>query len=152
MGMNKKTHGDVPWDKEDNYCAQLEDQEDVLSCNGPDKEGERLAKHKCRARDQTFTLQRIVRIRDMQLLTTLFHIMLILYLKKWVIIMSILMMSINQKCNLVASIISIFCHSTLAPELVIKMLAHTGLSNSLLKKSNEKLHNLAKTFLMGFCL
>src|ERR1700683_2747031 len=54
-------------------------------------------------------------------------IILILFKQRRVIIISILMMSMNQKCNPVASIIGIFCHSTSTPELVIEMLAHAGL-------------------------
>ena len=66
-------------------------------------------------------------------------------------------MSTNQRCNAVASVIGIFCHSTSAPEIVIEMLSHAGLSisttsihnmvNSLSEKSQQKIRRLAKTML-----
>src|ERR1700690_3658929 len=69
-------------------------------------------------------------------------------------------MSTNQKCNPVAAVIGIFCHSTSTPELVIEMLAHAGLSISLAsihqmvtvlsQKSCHKLRELAKTKLSGY--
>ncbi|KAH7906215.1 hypothetical protein BJ138DRAFT_990130, partial [Hygrophoropsis aurantiaca] len=74
---------------------------------------------------------------------------------KRVIIMSIMMVSTNQKCNPIAAIVGIFCHSTSAPELVIEMLAHCGLSISLTsihqmvaslsQKSSIGLRELSKT-------
>jgi hypothetical protein len=69
-------------------------------------------------------------------------------------------MSTNERCNPLAAIIGLFCHSTSAPELVIEMLTHTGLSisltsihnmvDSLSQKSLQKLRELAKTQLVAF--
>ncbi|GLB34498.1 putative zinc-binding dehydrogenase [Lyophyllum shimeji] len=49
---------------------------------------------------------------------------------KTVTIASILLMSSNQKCNALQSVMGLFCHSTNAPELLIETLAHSGLSIS----------------------
>ncbi|KAI0258004.1 hypothetical protein BC834DRAFT_837151, partial [Gloeopeniophorella convolvens] len=75
-------------------------------------------------------------------------------------IMSVLMQSTNQKCNSMASLIGLFCHSTSTPELVVEMLAHTGLSisstavhnivNSLSKDAHMQLRKLASTRLASF--
>src|SRR5882724_1457200 len=70
------------------------------------------------------------------------------------------MQSTNRKCNSLACIIGLFCHSTSAPELLIEMLAHTGLSislsaihdmiNSLSQKAHEKLKSVSKSLLASF--
>jgi hypothetical protein len=75
-------------------------------------------------------------------------------------IASILLMSSNQKCNALQLVIGMFCHSTNAPELIIEMLAHAGLSIStssiqnmitlLSNKSNEKIQSLAQTLTTSF--
>ena len=69
-------------------------------------------------------------------------------------------MSTNQKCNPVATVIGIFCHSTSAHELVIEMLVHVGLSisltsihkmvTSLSQESYQKLRDLAKTKIAAY--
>lgn len=71
-----------------------------------------------------------------------------------------MLQSTNQKCNALASTIGLFLHSTSAPELVIEVLAHSGLSisvsaihamvNSLSVTSSERLRTLAKTLLATF--
>ncbi|KAI0039747.1 hypothetical protein FA95DRAFT_1577390 [Auriscalpium vulgare] len=58
------------------------------------------------------------------------HRELVLTIKR-VVIVSIMMQSMNQQCNALQSIVGIFLHSCNAPEKVIKMLAHMGLSISL---------------------
>ena len=70
------------------------------------------------------------------------------------------MQSTNQKCNSLACIIGLFCHSTSAPELIVEMLAHAGLStsltaihnkvNSLSRKAHEQLKTLSHTQLASF--
>ncbi len=77
-----------------------------------------------------------------------------------VIMMSIIMISTNQRCNAVASLIGLFCHSTSAPELVIEVLARAGLSvsltaihamiTSLSRNSSEGIRHLAQTLLGAF--
>ncbi|KAF8575412.1 hypothetical protein K439DRAFT_1296560, partial [Ramaria rubella] len=70
--------------------------------------------------------------------------------------LSILMISVNQWCNLLASINGFFCHASGAPETVINMMAHTGLSISttsihcatvsLSEESRKRIHELGQTF------
>ncbi|KAF8971524.1 hypothetical protein BDZ97DRAFT_1786939 [Flammula alnicola] len=77
-----------------------------------------------------------------------------------VIIISMLLVTTNQKCNPIASIIGIFCHSTSTPELVVEMLAHAGLSisqtsihkmiTSLSAKAHIQVKELARTMLGSF--
>lgn len=45
--------------------------------------------------------------------------------------MSVLMLSQNQKCNLFASILGIFCHANNTPEKVIEVLSRLGMSISI---------------------
>jgi hypothetical protein len=70
------------------------------------------------------------------------------------------MQSTNQKCNSLACIIGLFCHSTSAPELVVEMLAHAGLSisltaihdmiSSLSTKAHERLRSLSQNLTASF--
>lgn len=70
------------------------------------------------------------------------------------------MMSKNQRCNPVAAIVGIFCHSTSTPELVVEMLAHMGLSisltsihnmvSSLSQKSHIELRQMATSLTASF--
>ncbi|KAF8589049.1 hypothetical protein K439DRAFT_1333724, partial [Ramaria rubella] len=70
--------------------------------------------------------------------------------------LSILMISVNQRCNLLASINGFFCHASGAPETVITMMAHTGLSISttsihratvsLSEESHKRICELGQTF------
>ncbi|KAI0071748.1 hypothetical protein K474DRAFT_1606364, partial [Panus rudis PR-1116 ss-1] len=76
------------------------------------------------------------------------------------IVISILLQSTNQHCNPFAAIMGLFLHSTAAPELVVEVLAHAGLStslttihkmvNSLSSNANVKLRELAKTCTAAF--
>ncbi|KAI0052951.1 hypothetical protein FA95DRAFT_1482269 [Auriscalpium vulgare] len=59
-----------------------------------------------------------------------------------VVIISIMMQSINQRCNALQSIMGIFLHSCNAPEKVVKTLAHMGLSVSL-SSIHHAIHSLA---------
>ena len=71
-----------------------------------------------------------------------------------------LLISSNQKCNALPSMLGLFCHSTNALELVIEILAHAGLSiltgsihnmvNSLSTKSVDKIQALAQTLMASF--
>jgi len=80
-------------------------------------------------------------------------------LQKHVVITSIMLMSANQKCNTLASVIGIFCHSSLTPERVIKMLTHSGLCisvtsihwmvSSLSNKSAKKICDISKDMLVS---
>jgi len=66
----------------------------------------------------------------------------------------------NWKCNSLACIIGLFCHSTSTPELLIEMLMHAGLSisltaihdmiDSLSQKAHEKLKHVSKSLLASF--
>ncbi|TCD59776.1 hypothetical protein EIP91_011478 [Steccherinum ochraceum] len=126
------------WDEEAEFWANdmlLEpvEREDVEGTSGP-----RPSKRQRRAAERTLSLLRIRRV----------------------IIMSILMLSTNQKCNPVAAMIGFFLHSTSAPELVIEVLAHAGLStsptaihsmvNSLSEKSAKRIREIAKTKTAAF--
>ncbi|KAG5650233.1 hypothetical protein H0H81_000219 [Sphagnurus paluster] len=119
------------WDDEDEYWAQHDEavsdgceEHDIIR---EEEDGSRKTKLRKAAGDRQHALLRIHRV----------------------VIMSILMMNTNQRCNPVAAVIGIFCHSTSAPELVTEMLAHAGLSisttathdmvNSLSLKSHLKL-------------
>jgi hypothetical protein len=83
-----------------------------------------------------------------------------LYLQKVVTIASMLLISSNQKCNALPSMLGLFCHSTNALELVIETLAHAGLSislssihnmvNLLLTKSVDNIRSLAQTLTVLF--
>jgi len=78
--------------------------------------------------------------------------------KKTVVIISILLQSVNEKCNYLQSILGIFFHLTSVPEKVIETLAHAGLFvsltsihntvSSLSKHQNKK--NCSNTH-HGFC-
>ncbi|KAG6819711.1 hypothetical protein H0H93_009405 [Arthromyces matolae] len=106
---------------ESEYWAQ---EEERLGCGSGlnksenDTEGPRTAKRQRRAAERTPALHRIKRV----------------------VIVSILIMSKNQRCNALPSIIGIFCHSTSMPELAIEMLAHMGLSISL-----TSIHNMVSS-------
>ncbi|THH23062.1 hypothetical protein EUX98_g8114 [Antrodiella citrinella] len=103
-----------------------------------DGDGPRRKKCRRRARERLTSLQRIRRV----------------------VIMSIFMVSTNQKCNPLACMLGIFCHSTSAPELVVEVLAHAGLSisltathtmiNSLSEKALKYIRELAKTKVAAF--
>ena len=66
----------------------------------------------------------------------------------------------NRKCNSLACIIGLFCHSTSAPELLIEMLVHASLSislttihdmiNSLSQKAHKNLKHMSKSLLASF--
>lgn len=81
------------------------------------------------------------------------------FLQRHVMIMSILIVTMNQKCNPTASMLGFFCHSTFAPELVVEVFAHAGLSisvtathsmiNSLSEKSSKCICDIAKTKAAG---
>ncbi|KAI0717550.1 hypothetical protein C8T65DRAFT_571664, partial [Cerioporus squamosus] len=131
---------DLDWDEEDDYWSQLEDMEQGIGSEGreEDEHGERPSKRQRRAGMRNGALVRI----------------------RLVIIMSILMISTNQQCNALASLVGLFCHSTSAPELVIEVLSRAGLSisltaihdmiNSLSRNSSEGIRRLAKTLLGAF--
>ncbi|KAI0734351.1 hypothetical protein BC629DRAFT_1263891, partial [Irpex lacteus] len=57
--------------------------------------------------------------------------------RKRLIIISIFMFSTNQKCNALPAVMGMFLHSTSAPELVVEVLAHAGLS-----VSTSTIHNM----------
>ena len=59
------------------------------------------------------------------------------YMKKQVIVISILMQSMNRQCNMLASIVGIFLHLCNAPVKVIKMLSRMGVSISV-----KSIHNM----------
>jgi hypothetical protein len=64
MGANMTANNEyVPWDKEDEYWAQLEEQEDVVGSNPADGDDERRRKRRRRAGERTFALRRIVSIK-----------------------------------------------------------------------------------------
>ncbi|KAJ3482608.1 hypothetical protein NLI96_g6866 [Meripilus lineatus] len=73
---------------------------------------------------------------------------------------SILMLSHNQKCNLFASVLGIFCHANNTPEKVIEVLSRLGISisinavndaiTSLSKKCAVKLRDLGQTLLAAY--
>ncbi|GLB35133.1 hypothetical protein LshimejAT787_0206980 [Lyophyllum shimeji] len=99
-------HEGAAWSEEDEYWAQDADDElrvdgndDQTSTAGEDsrKEGPPPTKKARRAGTRNHILVRI----------------------KTVTIASILLMSSNQKCNTLQSVMGLFCHSTNAPELLI---------------------------------
>ncbi|KAI0074534.1 hypothetical protein K474DRAFT_1601281, partial [Panus rudis PR-1116 ss-1] len=79
---------------------------------------------------------------------------------KRVVIISIMLHNTNQKCNPFASIMGLFLHSTSAPELVIDVLSHAGLSisvsavhhmvDSLSSNASAQLRELMKTCTAAF--
>ncbi|RPD54026.1 hypothetical protein L227DRAFT_512401 [Lentinus tigrinus ALCF2SS1-6] len=127
-------------DEEDEYWAQVEEWEEAEGTAGvqPEEDGERPSKRQRRAGQRNAALLRI----------------------RLVIITSIMMISTNQRCNALASLVGLFCHSTSAPELVIEVLSRTGLSisltaihdmiTSLSRNSSEAIRWLAKTLLCAF--
>ncbi|KAI0258557.1 hypothetical protein BC834DRAFT_813350, partial [Gloeopeniophorella convolvens] len=102
------------WEEEDEYWAQLDEEESIAEVDQPgamdvDNDNDGMSKQRRRAIARRATLIRIKRV----------------------VILNILMQSTNQRCNALACFIGLFCHSTSAPELVIEMLAHAGLSVSI---------------------
>ncbi|KAJ3553994.1 hypothetical protein NM688_g3331 [Phlebia brevispora] len=77
-----------------------------------------------------------------------------------VIVLSILMLTVNQKCNAFASIIGIFCHAHNVPEKVVEVLSRLGVSisidaiddaiNALSIQANETIRRLGQTLTVAY--
>ncbi|KAF8581699.1 hypothetical protein K439DRAFT_1263842, partial [Ramaria rubella] len=61
--------------------------------------------------------------------------------------MSMCMISVNQRCNLLVSMNGFFCHVSGTPESVIEMLAHTGMSIS-----KDSIHNVVDSLSAESCM
>ncbi|EDR15496.1 uncharacterized protein LACBIDRAFT_321367 [Laccaria bicolor S238N-H82] len=76
---------------------------------------------------------------------------------KQVLCLSIMMHSTNQECNSLQSIIGVFLHACNAPDAVLELLTHLGVSispstisntvSNLSKESSSKVHKLGRTLL-----
>ncbi|KDQ09598.1 hypothetical protein BOTBODRAFT_96838, partial [Botryobasidium botryosum FD-172 SS1] len=74
---------------------------------------------------------------------------------KHVVVFSICMQSNEQRCNTLQTIVGVFAHLCNAPERVVEMMAHAGLSvssssvlnmvNSLSKKSKHLIRDFVQT-------
>ncbi|KAI0267690.1 hypothetical protein BC834DRAFT_1040462 [Gloeopeniophorella convolvens] len=134
------TIGDL-WDEDDEYFAQLEENEVATPgecADQDDRAGNGVSKRQRRAIERRAVLIRVKRV----------------------VIINIMMQSTNQKCNALASLIGLFCHSTSTPELVLEMLAHSGLSvsptavhnmvSSLSEGAHKQLREIASTRIASF--
>jgi len=137
MSCSQATQASQTWDEEDEYwaCDADGDLESSKAEGDNDNDDGRRTKRARRAGTQNSNLVQIVSnsfsTRPCKILTKF---------QKIVTIASMLLMSSNQKCNALPSMIGLFCHSTNAPELVIETLAHVGLSIS-----TSSIHNMVNS-------
>ena len=157
MMVNTESFGSkATWDEEDEYWACDADGNLENSKTDSDNDGDvRPTKRVRRAGTRNSSLVQVVSNEfgtRSDMILTIFQ--------KVVTITSMLLMSSNQKCNALPSMIGLFCHSTNAPELVIETLAHAGLCisttsihsmvNSLSTKSADNIRSLAQTLTASF--